>query len=104
MLKLLVLSAFVLLSFISSFSEVQAKNLEPIETRGLWVVRGEDLLTEDRIDRIIQIHEHLNMNTIFVQVNGRGEAYYHSDILPIIKGVSREFDPLQMIIDKAHQK
>jgi uncharacterized lipoprotein YddW (UPF0748 family) len=51
------------------------------ETRALWVVRY-TLTSMGSVDRMIEIAGQMNMNTLLVQVRGRGDAYYPSELAP----------------------
>ena len=72
--------------------------------RYLWVVRTA-LTDKKNIDKMIQFATLNRVNNIIVQVRGRGDAYYNSNIVPkssLIK--DREFDPLGYLIPKAKEK
>jgi uncharacterized lipoprotein YddW (UPF0748 family) len=74
------------------------------ETRAIWVVRHA-ITTPGRVDQIVQIASELNMNTLLVQVRGRGDAYYDTDLSPRAEdlgGTPNDFDPLYRIIARAH--
>lgn len=74
------------------------------ETRALWVVRHA-LTTPGRVDQIVSIASAINVNTLLVQVRGRGDAYYKSDLAPPaedLEGAPEGFDPLDQMIRTAH--
>ena len=76
------------------------------EARAFWVVR-DCLTSEESISKMVEQIVETNSNMIFVQVSGRGDAYFQSDILPRAEGLahqSEQFDPLQSVIEKAHQQ
>ena len=82
-------------------SEIQ--NVE-FEGRYLWVVRN-TLTSKKNIDRMLQFATLNRFNNILVQVRGRGDAYYKSNIVPkshLVKDVN--FDPLSYLIPKAKEK
>ncbi len=90
----------LLFSFIWPFN---AQNNE-FEGRYLWVVRN-TLTTKNSIDRMIQFATLNRFNHIMVQVRGRGDAYYKSDIVAkshLIQEI--DFDPLSYLIPKAKEK
>ena len=71
------------------------------EIRALWVTR-DYLRSRNQIDEFIDRAQKYNFNTVFVQVRGRGEAFYNSNIEP--KALLKEdFDPLAYTISKGHQ-
>ena len=89
----------VALLFSTNFSS-QIQNVH-FEGRYLWVVRN-TLSSEDSIDRMLDFATINRFNNILVQVRGRGDAYYKSDIVPkshLLKDIN--FDPLAYLIPKA---
>ena len=75
------------------------------ETRALWVVRY-SLTSPGRVDQVVDIATQLNVNTLLVQVRGRGDAYYASDLAPRaeeLEAQPREFDPFLQVIQRAHR-
>src|SRR5580700_1148574 len=71
------------------------------EVRGLWVVRN-SIESPDQIHNLVQLAAASGFNTLFVQVRGRGDAYYNSSIEPRAQELSKQplsFDPLQTVID-----
>jgi uncharacterized lipoprotein YddW (UPF0748 family) len=75
------------------------------EMRGLWVVR-DSLTSPESIRRMVANAVKSNFNTLFVQVRGRGDAYYRSPYEPraeALSDTSPDFDPLQTVIDEARK-
>jgi len=74
------------------------------ETRALWVVRHA-LSTPGRVDQVVDLAAQVNVNTLLVQVRGRGDAYYASDLAPQaeeLEAAPKGFDPLARILQRAH--
>lgn len=74
------------------------------EYRYLWVVRN-SITKAESIDRMLAFATKNRFNHILVQVRGRGDAYYLSDLVPkshLIK--EQDFDPLAYLIPKAREK
>jgi uncharacterized lipoprotein YddW (UPF0748 family) len=74
------------------------------ETRAIWVVRHA-LTTPGRVDKIVDLSTQVNANTLLVQVRGRGDAYYSSDLAPRaadLEATAPDFDPLSRLCSKAH--
>ncbi|MCK5130630.1 MAG: family 10 glycosylhydrolase [Candidatus Sabulitectum sp.] len=67
--------------------------------RYFWVVR-DGLGSPEQIDELLARAQTAGANGIMVQVVGRGEAYYRSDLLPPADFSGFE-DPLQYVIQKA---
>jgi len=73
------------------------------EVRGLWVVRS-TLTSSARITELIRTAVDGGYNTLLVQVRGRGDAYYQSELEPRaaeLAGQSASFDPLALTIEQA---
>ena len=70
----------------------------------LWVVRT-SLESPAAIDRVLELAHAMGVRGVLVQVVGRGDAWYHSEILPRPEPLDREdpsFDPLGYILPRAH--
>ena len=69
--------------------------------RALWIVR-DHVTSKESIDRVLMFAEQNNYNHLFVQIRGRGDAYYNSRLVPrshLLKDT--DFDPLQYFLKKA---
>ena len=71
----------------------------PADVRALWVVRTS--LTDGDPARIPIEAARLGANTLFVQVSGRGDAYYRSEILPRAEDVPEGTDPFSQLLEAA---
>jgi len=71
------------------------------EVRALWVVRH-DITTRERVDSVISHAVNAGINTLFVQVRGRGDAYYKSEFVSEGEQVEPGFDPLAACLAQAH--
>lgn len=83
-------------------ARVSTKANVPTEARALWVVRDR-MTSEAGIREFVELAKQANMNILLVQVDGRGEAYYHSRILPEAGAVSAGFDPLAVAVREGHR-
>jgi uncharacterized lipoprotein YddW (UPF0748 family) len=75
------------------------------EARAFWVVRNR-ITTPEKIRTIVETAKEYHFNTLIVQVHGRGDAYYHSEIDPRaedLAGQDPDFDPLAMILELGHE-
>ena len=71
--------------------------------RGVWVLRT-SLTSADSIARMVKTVRAAGMNTILVQVRGRGEALYRSDVEPRASDLrDPNFDPLATTLALAHK-
>ncbi len=76
------------------------------EIRALWVVRT-SLTSRDNIRQMVADSHRAGFNTLFVQVRGRGDAYYRSRIEPRASALGhtpRGFDPLDSVLKEAHRR
>ena len=74
-------------------SDLPAKNI-----RGLWVVR-DALNTPQRIDSLMHLARACGFTDLYVQIRGRGDAYYNSKYESKAEAIKdRDFDPLAYIL------
>lgn len=74
------------------------------EIRALWVLRS-SLASPGSIAQLVDTARTYGFNTLLVQVRGRGDAYYRSDIEPRaaeLAGQPTDFDPLAALLTTAH--
>ena len=77
----------------------------PAETRALWVLRT-SLTSPASITALVRTAHEQGFNTLLVQVRGRGDAYYASELEPRAADLSHQpasFDPLRAVLAEAHQ-
>ncbi|MBD3368837.1 family 10 glycosylhydrolase [Candidatus Fermentibacteria bacterium] len=67
--------------------------------RLFWVVR-DGLTGRESVERLLSLAQNSGADGLLVQVVGRGEAYYRSEVLPAASPVG-EFDPLGYLIARA---
>ncbi len=95
--------ALVLLSLIVFLNSCGSS---PRETRAVWVVR-DALVSPEAVARVVEDAVHGGFNTLLVQVRGRGDAYYRSDLVPRAEQLAKQpadFDPLQLTIELARKR
>src|SRR4030042_1152639 len=74
------------------------------EGRGIWVVRYQ-LNSPIVLDQIVDDTRQGRFNLLFVQVHGRGDAYYHSRVVPRSEALVEtppEYDPLGYVLQQGH--
>ncbi len=86
-------------SFLVLLAMFSISPAENAEYRYFWVVRN-GLSTPGEIDELLNRAAEAGANGVLVQVVGRGEAYYSSDVLPPAE-FSGFDDPLEYLIMKA---
>jgi len=90
-------------TFLESFRD-STRVLPNREIRAAWVVRHA-LASRDEIDRAVDYAIRARFQLLFVQVRGRGDAYYRSSFEPAateLKAPIEQFDPLAYFIERAH--
>jgi uncharacterized lipoprotein YddW (UPF0748 family) len=88
-----------LISFLFVFCPV-ALSAETSEVRGLWVVRS-SLGSPESVEKVLSDAAENGFNSLFVQVRGRGDAFYRSRFDPrsdALKEQPEDFDPLDRLI------
>lgn len=76
------------------------------EMRGVWVVRT-SLTSQQAVDRVVDRAAEGGVNTLFVQVRGRGDAFYESRLVPrsvLLERQPAAFDPLARLIERARAR
>ncbi len=76
------------------------------ELRGLWVVRT-GLVSPAAVDRVVEQAVAGGLNALFVQVRGRGDAFYRSRLVArseLLRNQPVEFDPLARLIEHARAR
>ena len=85
---------------------VDAAHVRPFdEVRALWVVRTA-LASPDQVREMVEEAAGSGVNTLLVQVRGRGDALYASSLEPRAEHLLDDpsFDPLQLVIEEAHAR
>lgn len=76
--------------------------LTAFEEKCLWVVRN-TMTSKKSIDEMIKFAQSNGFNNLLVQVRGRGDAFYQTQLVPKSELIQNpDFDPLAYVIDKAH--
>ncbi len=75
------------------------------EVRALWVVRF-TMTSEESARAMVERASQAGINTLIVQVRGRADAFYRSSLEPRAEPMraSRDFDPLEFVIEEAHKR
>lgn len=75
------------------------------EVRALWVVRF-TMTSREAVLEMVDQAERAGINTLIVQVRGRADAFYHSEIEPRGEAVREGggFDPLALAVEEAHRR
>jgi len=79
----------------------------PAEVRAIWIHLFDDTLkTPASVDAMVARAADANVNTLFVEVVRRQDAYYTSDVLPRTNdpSIARDFDMLAHVLQAAHAR
>jgi uncharacterized lipoprotein YddW (UPF0748 family) len=69
---------------------------------GLWVIRDQ-LNSKEKIDAFVNFAVLNDIKDLFVQVRGRGDAFYHSEIVVYSEYLNNNnWDPLEYTLSRAH--
>lgn len=77
-----------------------------LELRGVWVVRTA-LTSPADVDAVVDEAVAAGFNAVLVQVRGRGDAFYASQLVPrsrLLAGQPASFDPLGRLLQRAHAR
>ena len=91
--KKLVKCSILVFFIVNDYSYSELKESENI----LWVVR-DAITSKSSIDNLIKFSKTNNFRHLLVQVRGRGDSYYNSDLVPKSHLSKSDFDPLSYII------
>lgn len=92
------LSFIALFIFLTNFSFSQ---LSTIDTKCLWIVR-DSMIDKENVDSAM-VHAHQSgYDIVFVQVRGRGDAFYDSKMVSKNHLIDTDFDPLVYAIELGH--
>ncbi|MCS7300946.1 MAG: family 10 glycosylhydrolase [Fimbriimonadales bacterium] len=84
----------------SAGMRLSARHRLPDEARALWVVRT-SMVSPESVERVAQLATRYGFNALFVQVRGRGDAYYRSSYEPRAEALASQpddFDPLAYLL------
>ncbi len=82
---------------------LSGQELEPLRIKGLWILR-ESMVDREEIDAALTFARESGFNHVFVQVRGRGDAYYNSLLVPKSPLVrDNRFDPLVYAVTRGHE-
>ena len=99
--------SMVALLFISNLNIIFSKDIDKnnsINYQCLWVVR-DALKSEKSINELINFASEKKINDLFVQVRGRGDALYNSQIIPRSQLLpDNDFDPLLYLLKNIKDK
>ncbi len=74
------------------------------EMRGMWVVR-QSLASPQSVHQVVVTATKYHINALFVQVRGRGDAWYNSPYEPraeVLAWQPKQFDPLEQMVREGH--
>jgi uncharacterized lipoprotein YddW (UPF0748 family) len=83
-----------------------ARAAEAPEVRALWVIRTA-LVTPESADQMVDAAAEAGINTLLVQVRGRGDAFYSSALLPrsdLLASAQADYDPLARVLERARAR
>jgi len=95
-----------LIAFLLLAAAATAEPAPGRELRGLWVVRTA-LVSTQEVDRVVDQAAAAGFNALFVQVRGRGDAFYRSRLVPrspLLERQHPDFDPLARLLRRAHAR
>ena len=95
MIRQIFIIVFILIKI--SFSEGSSS----LESKGIWIVRH-SLYSKEDIDSALIYAYNSGYNKLFVQIRGRGDAFYNSKYVKKNSNINNEFDPLAYAVQLGH--
>ena len=95
--KRILIRALIITALFFFSNPVIRAQLSDLKTRCLWIVR-QSMYTESSIDSALVYAYQSNYDIVFIQVRGRGYAFYDSNIVPKHPNIDPDFDPLEYAI------
>lgn len=88
-------------AFVALFLFVSKLYSQNFDIRALWIVR-DHITSKEKINAVLEFAKNNNYNNLFVQVRGRGDAYYTSRLVPRSHLLLKtSFDPLDYILKES---
>ncbi|MBP1564119.1 MAG: family 10 glycosylhydrolase [Oscillospiraceae bacterium] len=96
----------------ASFGANNYRALNYSEVKGMWISyidlagisSGSESAFRSGISDIYDNCKSLGINTVYVHVRSHGDAYYSSDYYPRTKYLGGTYDPLDVMIEEAHER
>ena len=76
--------------------------INQIDTKCLWISR-ESMINEKAIESALLFAHESGFDKVFLQIRGRGDAFYNSSIVGKNINIQEEFDPLEYAIKLGHE-
>ena len=90
--------ALFILSINFTFSQI-----DQINDKCIWISRDE-LINKESINSALIFASESGFNKVFLQVRGRGDAFYNSEIVVKNEMVDKNFDPLKYAVELSSSK
>ena len=90
--RILTRALTIIALFFFFFQFIQAQLL-PLDTRCLWIVR-QSMYSKEKIDSAFVHAYQAGYDDVFIQVRGRGYAFYDANIVPKHPKIESGFNPL----------
>ncbi|TVR48568.1 MAG: hypothetical protein EA425_14070 [Puniceicoccaceae bacterium] len=95
-------AGFIFFALLAAVLPALAQNQDPPEYRALWVdAWGPGFKNAAEVQNLVDQARQGHFNTLIIQVRRRGDAYYHSALVPRAADIAAGFDPLAEVIQRA---
>ena len=89
-------AVYIIALFIFLIDQIYSQ-INQLENKCLWISR-ESMVDEESIESALLFAHESEFNKVFLQIRGRGDAFYNSNIVNKNINISNDFDPLQYAI------
>jgi len=91
---------YIIVLFILSINFIFPQ-IDPIETKCIWISR-EDMISKKSLEAALLFASDSGFDKVFLQVRGRGDAFYNSKIIKKNTAIDTSFDPLEYSLKLGH--
>ena len=90
---------FYIALFVFSLNNLYSQ-VSDLESKCIWILR-DSLTSPEKIEKALRYSADAGYDKVFIQIRGRGYAFYNSKIVPKNPLITNDFDPLKYSIDLA---
>ena len=87
--------------FIFSVAPIYSQ-INEIQDKYLWISR-DSMINKKSIESALTFASKSGFNKVFLQIRGRGDAFYNSNIVSKNININIDFDPLEYAIKLGHE-
>ena len=98
--QIIIRAMSIMALFIFLFNPIYSQ-IQKIENKCLWITRH-SMINKNSIESALLFAYESNFDIVFLQIRGRGDAFYDSDIVNKNINISNTFNPLEYAVKLGH--